>query len=133
MSDKTEAEIKEACVYLENLLVAYVNKYCDPVPEWKPLSDDLIGMLTQIDNASTVTGVWKARAEKAEAQRDDWKAMHRHAQRTIADLNADMKGQRARAEKAEAALREIATLTGERAEYSITAIRIARAALKEQG
>ena len=46
----------------------------------------------------------EARAVKAEAQRDDWKAMHRHAQRTIADLNADLKGQRARAEKAEAAL-----------------------------
>ena len=53
-----------------------------------------------------------ARAEKAEAQRDDWKAMHRHAQQTIADLNGDLKGQRARAEKAEA---EVARLADERA------------------
>ena len=61
------AERDGACNYLETLLVSYVNKYCSPIPEWKPLTGDLIGMLTQVDNASTVTGELKARALKAEA------------------------------------------------------------------
>ena len=46
-----------------------------------------------------------ARIAELEAERDDWKAMYRHAQQTIADLNGDLKGQRARAEKAEALLK----------------------------
>lgn len=64
---KLEAERDEATFYLRNLLVSYVVKYCDPIPEWKPL-DDLLGMLTQIDNASTVTGDILAGALTAEAR-----------------------------------------------------------------
>lgn len=57
----------EACRYLENLLRSYVGKYCDPVPDWRPLPD-LLGMLTQIDNASTVTADFLTRATTAEAE-----------------------------------------------------------------
>jgi len=59
-------EISEASRYLDGLLRSYVGKYCYPVPEWQPLPD-LIGMLTQIDNASTVTAQFEARANAAEA------------------------------------------------------------------
>lgn len=44
------ADDDEARRYLERLLVSFVNKHCDPIPEWRPLPD-LIGMLTQLDNA----------------------------------------------------------------------------------
>jgi hypothetical protein len=62
-----ERELDEALRYATHLLTSYVNKYCDPVPEWAPLPD-LIGVLTQIDNASTVTADILARAEAAEAK-----------------------------------------------------------------
>jgi predicted S18 family serine protease len=60
-------DIGEASTYLRNLLRSFVTKYCGPVPEWQPLPD-LIGMLTQIDNATTVTADWKSRADSAEAK-----------------------------------------------------------------
>lgn len=47
-------DIEEAKTYLRNLLTIFVHEHCDPVPEWAPLPD-LVGMLTQIDNAITVT------------------------------------------------------------------------------
>ena len=64
-----EAERDEALGYATRLLESYVRKYCNPVPEWKPLPE-LVGVLTQLDNASAVTGEILARAEAAEAERD---------------------------------------------------------------
>lgn len=58
-------ERDEAVRYATNFLVAYVNKYCSPVASWAPLPD-IIGLLTQLDNASTVTAGILARAEAAE-------------------------------------------------------------------
>jgi hypothetical protein len=57
--------LEQAKNVLRNWLTSYVEKYCDPVPKWKP-QPDLLGMLLQADNASTVTGVFKARAEACE-------------------------------------------------------------------
>jgi hypothetical protein len=62
-----DRELEEALRYATHLLTSYVNQYCDPVPDWAPLPD-LIGLLTQIDNASTVTAEILARAEAAEAK-----------------------------------------------------------------
>jgi hypothetical protein len=56
-----------ALSYATNLLVSFVEQHCDPVPEWKPLPT-LMGVLTQLDNASTVVREFKARAEVAEAE-----------------------------------------------------------------
>lgn len=64
--ERLEAERDEATVYARNSLVSFVNRYCDPIAEWAPLPD-LIGMLTQIDNAATIAGVFRNRAESAEA------------------------------------------------------------------
>lgn len=50
----SQAEIERARAYLRNLLTSFVQEHCDPVLEWAPLPD-LWGMLTQIDNAITVT------------------------------------------------------------------------------
>jgi hypothetical protein len=49
----------EAYRYAKDLLVSFVNEHCDPVPEWRP-NDDLIGVLTQMDNALTVVRSIKA-------------------------------------------------------------------------
>lgn len=59
--------LSEAERYLRGVLVRFVNEHCEPVAEWKPLPD-LIGMLTQFDNASTVARELKARALAAEAR-----------------------------------------------------------------
>lgn len=63
----------EALRYLTSLLVSFVNQHCDPVPEWKPLPD-LMGVISQFDNATTVVREIKARAEKAEKERDEARA-----------------------------------------------------------
>ena len=60
------AERDESYKYARNLLVAFVNKHCNPVPHFAPLSD-LLGVLTQIDNAMTVTD--RLTAELAEARK----------------------------------------------------------------
>jgi hypothetical protein len=65
--ERLSADRDEALRYATNLLTSYVNKYCDPVPEWAPLPD-LIGVLTQIDNASTVTADILAQSQAAEAR-----------------------------------------------------------------
>lgn len=62
-----EAELAEAHGYASRLCENYVRKFCDPVDGWA-LLPDLLGVLTQIDNASTVTVRFKSRAEAAEAQ-----------------------------------------------------------------
>ena len=63
--ERLKAERDEALRYATNFLVSYVNKYFPHNPEWRPLPE-LIGVLTQLDNASTITGELKARAEAAE-------------------------------------------------------------------
>ena len=62
-----EAERDEARREATRLLISFVNEHCDPVAEWAPLPD-LMGVLTQISNAVTVTRDIKARADAAEAQ-----------------------------------------------------------------
>ncbi len=52
-------DIERAREYATNLLVSFVNEHCSPVPEWKPLPD-LLGVLTQLDNATTITRDYKA-------------------------------------------------------------------------
>lgn len=53
----------EATRYAENLAVA-LSRHFPHVPQWKPLSGDLIGLLTQIDNMTA--GLSPARAALAE-------------------------------------------------------------------
>jgi hypothetical protein len=64
------AENEQARRYASDFLEAFVAKYCDPVPGFKPLPD-LLGVLTQIDNATTVAAVLLARAEAAERKLDE--------------------------------------------------------------
>lgn len=64
---EVELERDEALRYASGFLEAFVAKYCDPVPGFKPLPD-LVGVLTQIDNATTVAAVILSRAESAEAR-----------------------------------------------------------------
>lgn len=46
--------VREACCYAERLATVLWSKHFkNSVPEWKPLSDDLFGLLTQIDNMTT--------------------------------------------------------------------------------
>jgi hypothetical protein len=59
--------LSEAEAYLHRTLESYVHEHGSPVPEWKP-SPDLLGMLMQFDNATTVTRVFKARALAAESR-----------------------------------------------------------------
>jgi hypothetical protein len=49
------------------LLVSFVHEHCDPVPDWAPLPD-LMGVLTQISNAVTVTRDIQAKLAAAEAR-----------------------------------------------------------------
>jgi hypothetical protein len=64
--ERVKGERDAALQYATNFLRSYVTKYCNPVPDWAPLTK-LIGVLTQIDNVSTVTAEIVARAERAEA------------------------------------------------------------------
>lgn len=64
---KAERERDEALRYAQSFLESFVHEHCDPVPEWSPLPD-LLGVLTQIDNATTVARDFKARAEAAESE-----------------------------------------------------------------
>jgi hypothetical protein len=64
---EAEKQRDEAADSLRSLLVIYVNRYCSPVPEWKP-QPDLLDMILQMNNACTVTDEFKSRADAAEAQ-----------------------------------------------------------------
>lgn len=57
--ERLSRERDEALRYATGLLASFVHEHCDPVPEWKPLPD-LLGVLTQLDNATTVTRDIKA-------------------------------------------------------------------------
>ena len=52
--------------YATRFLEHFVNEHCSPVPDWKPLPD-LLGVLTQIDNSTTVARDYNARIEALEA------------------------------------------------------------------
>jgi len=65
--ERLTRERDEVSSSLEYLLVGYVGRYCDPVPEWQPLPT-LGGIISQLDNAMTVTTTFKDRAEDAEQQ-----------------------------------------------------------------
>ena len=60
------ARLAEAERYAEGLAVALAARHYPEVDVWRPLSGDLIGLLTQIDNMTS--GLSRtARAERAEA------------------------------------------------------------------
>lgn len=59
-------ERDEATAYMRNLLIAFVGEHFPDNDGWKPM-DDLVGMLTQIDNASTIAREYKARIAALEA------------------------------------------------------------------
>lgn len=50
--ERLRRERDEAMRYAENLAVA-LSRHFPHVPQWKPLTGDLIGLLTQIDNMTT--------------------------------------------------------------------------------
>jgi hypothetical protein len=64
-----EREMTEALAYATSLLVTFVNRYCSPVTEWKPLPE-LVGVLTQLDNATTIVGDMQAESDSLRAKLD---------------------------------------------------------------
>ena len=65
-AERAEARLAEAERYAEGLAVALAARHYPEVNVWRPLSGDLIGLLTQIDNMTT--GLSRtARAERLEA------------------------------------------------------------------
>jgi hypothetical protein len=83
--DALQARVKEyqlAEQELRNLLCSFVEQYCEPVPQWRPL-DDLRGMISQFDNASTVVREFKARALRAKQERDEAYERADKSQRTL--------------------------------------------------
>lgn len=58
-AEAAERERDGALTYATRLLVSFVNEHCNPIPEWKP-DTDLLGVLSQLDNASTITRGIKA-------------------------------------------------------------------------
>ena len=67
---KLEADKEEEYRYAENLLRSFVSQHFPPNPGWKPLPD-LLGVLTQIDNASTIARDYRARVAKLKAALKD--------------------------------------------------------------
>jgi hypothetical protein len=53
------AERDQASRYLRSFLCSFVSQHFPDNPDWKPLPD-LLGMLTQIDNASTIARDYRA-------------------------------------------------------------------------
>ena len=64
-----EAAQETALGYATRFLEHFVNAHCSPVPNWQPLPY-LLGVLTQIDNSTTVARDYKARIEALEADVD---------------------------------------------------------------
>ncbi|WP_067453855.1 hypothetical protein [Devosia elaeis] len=62
--EKLRAEIEAAENYLRDFLTAFVTEHFPNNESWKPLPD-LLGMLSQMDNASTVARDYKARLAEA--------------------------------------------------------------------
>jgi hypothetical protein len=60
---RLEDENEQALKYATSFLVSFVNEHCDPIGGWKPLPD-LMGVLTQLDNATTVVRDIKAENER---------------------------------------------------------------------
>ena len=57
--ERLTRELDEAHGYASRFLTSFVAQHCNPVPGWAPLHD-LIGVLTQIDNASTVARKYRS-------------------------------------------------------------------------
>ncbi len=64
--ERLRRERDEATRYAENLAVA-LSRHFPHVPQWKPLTGDLIGLLTQIDNMTA--GLSPARAALGEEKK----------------------------------------------------------------
>ncbi len=61
-----EADRDKAYRYAKRFLSFFVEQNFPPNPDWKPLPD-LMGVLTQIDNASTIARDLRVRVTKLEA------------------------------------------------------------------
>lgn len=64
--DEARKEIEAAKNDLRSFMTTFVREHFPNVPQWEPLPD-LLGMLSQMDNASTVARALTARTETAEA------------------------------------------------------------------
>ncbi len=62
LREDTDLALREATRLLESFVV----EHCSPIPDWKPLPD-LIGVLSQLSNAVTVTRDLKAEIERLRA------------------------------------------------------------------
>ena len=58
------AEKEQATAYLRNLVCAFCKEHFPENADWRPLPD-LLGMLTQMDNASTVARDYHAKLREA--------------------------------------------------------------------
>ncbi len=66
-ADAVEMERDEASREIRSLLTSFVREHFRENENWRPL-DDLVGMITQMDNACTVAREYLSRAEAAEAR-----------------------------------------------------------------
>jgi len=66
--ERLRAEMALALGEATRLLESFVIEHCNPVPEWKPLPD-LIGVLSQLSNAVTVTRDYRAEIERLTGER----------------------------------------------------------------
>jgi hypothetical protein len=62
--DSLRAQLAEAQGYATRILESFVSQHFPHNPDWRPCSD-LIGVLTQIDNASTIARDYKAQLASA--------------------------------------------------------------------
>ena len=65
--DALRAENERAHSYAVGFLRSFVSQHFPPNPDWRPLPD-LLGVLTQIDNATTITRDLRAENERLRAR-----------------------------------------------------------------
>ena len=65
--EELEAKQEEALGYATRLLEHFVDEHFPYNPDWKPLPE-LVGVLTQLDNAMTIARDYKARIEVLEGR-----------------------------------------------------------------
>lgn len=86
---RLRADMDGATVYARNLLTAFVGEHFPDNDRWKPL-DDLIGMLTQFDNASTIARDYKLRLSTLEATPPAPKVTEEMVKAAAASLRPDL-------------------------------------------
>lgn len=87
-----DKEIEQAKKEVNTLLVSYVREHFFENKTFQPL-DDLIGQISQLDNAITITRDFKNRAEAAEAELAEYEAQEpvawRHPEAGWTDVSKD--------------------------------------------